>query len=74
LGGDLEQNIRELLDRQRTALGDLLRGWPVEDAAAQSSLTPDERGPAALRELKGVLSELSYLRTLDRDLQNALEA
>lgn len=71
---ETQRELTERLDRQRTALGDLLRGWPVEVGAAQSSLTPDERGPAALRELKGVLSELSYLRTLDRDLQNALEA
>lgn len=71
---ETQRELTERLDRQRTALGDLLRGWPVQDAGAQASLTPDERGPAALRELKGVLSELSYLRTLDRDLQNALEA
>jgi molecular chaperone HscB len=71
---ETQRELAERVDRQRTALSDLLRGWPVEDAAAQPSLTPDERGPAALRELKGVLSELSYLRTLDRDLQNALEA
>lgn len=71
---ETQRELAERVDRQRTALSDLLRGWPVEDAAAPPSLTPDERGPAALRELKGVLSELSYLRTLDRDLQNALEA
>jgi molecular chaperone HscB len=69
---ETQRELTERLDRQCSALGDLLRGWPPEDT--QSTLTPDERGPAALRELKTVLSELSYLRTLDRDLQNALEA
>ena len=71
---ETQRELTERLDRQRTALNDLLRGWPVQDDDARSQLTPDERGPAALRELKNVLSELSYLRTLDRDLQNALEA
>lgn len=71
---ETQRGLTERLDRQRTALTDLLRGWPAPDEDAQSQLTPDERGPAALRELKNVLSELSYLRTLDRDLQNALEA
>lgn len=71
---ETQRELAERLHRQRSTLGDLLRGWPEEDAAAQPSLTPDERGPAALRELKSVLSELSYLRTLDRDLQTALEA
>jgi molecular chaperone HscB len=71
---ETQRELDERLDRQRTALTELLRGWPAEEANAESALTPDERVPAALRELKNVLSELSYLRTLNRDLQNALEA
>lgn len=69
---ETQRELGERLTRQHTALDDLLRGWP--SSGATSDLTPDERIPAALRELKSVLSELSYLRTLDRDLQNALEA
>jgi len=71
---ETQRELTERLDRQRAMLADMLRGWPAENLAAGASPTPDERRPAALRELKNVLSELSYLRTLDRDLQNALEA
>ncbi|MBY0277728.1 DnaJ domain-containing protein [Candidatus Binatia bacterium] len=70
---ETQRELTERLERQRAALVDLLRGWPA-DPDAGSALVPDERIPAALRELKSALSELSYLRTLDRDLQNALEA
>jgi molecular chaperone HscB len=71
---ETQRELTERLDRQRSTLTDLLRGWPPADAASPPAMTPDERGPAALRELKTALSEISYLRTLDRDLQNALEA
>lgn len=69
---ETQRELSERLERQRTALDELLRGWPA--AATDSELAPDERIPAALRELKTALSELSYLRTLDRDLQTVLEA
>ena len=68
---ETQRELAERRERQRSALGDLLRGWPVGDDAPVAT---DERGTAALRDLKALLSELSYLRTLDRDLQNALEA
>ena len=71
---ETQRELAERLDRQRTAADELLRGWPRQDGEGSPDAAPDERGPAALRELKGILSELSYLRTLDRDLQNALEA
>lgn len=68
---ETQRELAERRERQRAALADLLRGWPVGD---DSPVAADERGAAALRDLKALLSELSYLRTLDRDLQNALEA
>jgi len=73
LRSGLAETQRELAERrahERRALDELLRGWPAGDGAND---LPDERGAVALRELKSVLSELSYLGTLDRDLQNALE-
>jgi molecular chaperone HscB len=71
LRGDLAETQRDLAERRardRAALEDLLHAWPADDAAR------DERSDAKLRELKGLLSELSYLNTLDRDLSAALEA
>lgn len=68
---ETQRELAERRERQRTALSDVLRGWPLGDDAP---VTTDERGAAAVRDLKALLSELSYLRTLDRDLQNALEA
>ena len=68
---ETQRELAERRDKQRTALTDLLRGWPLGDG---TPVAADERGTAALRDLKSLLSELSYLRTLDRDLQNALEA
>ncbi len=68
---ETQRELAERRDRQRTALNDLLRGWPLGDG---TPVAADERGASALRDLKSLLSELSYLRTLDRDLQNALEA
>jgi molecular chaperone HscB len=70
---ELVETQRELAarrERERRSLDELLRGWPLDE---QQHTAADERGSAALRELKGVLSELSYLATLDRDLQRALE-
>ena len=70
---DLVETQRELAERrtrERKALEDLLRGWPLD---REQKTAGDERGAAALRELKALLSELSYLGTLDRDLQRALE-
>ena len=68
---ETQRELAERRDRERKTLDELLRGWPVGQQQATAS---DERGAAALRELKSLLSELSYLRTLDRDLQSALEA
>jgi len=70
---ELVETQRELAarrERERKALDDLLRGWPLDQ---EQKTAADERGAAALRELKALLSELSYLGTLDRDLQRALE-
>jgi len=66
---ETQLELAERRERDRAALDALLRGWPAGDAATSGS----ERA-TAVRELKALLSQLSYLRTLDRDLQNALEA
>lgn len=63
------EDLRLRRERERAALESLLRSWPE---------TPnDVRGEAALAEVRGqlkrLLSELSYLRTLWRDVQGALE-
>ncbi|MEW6272157.1 MAG: Fe-S protein assembly co-chaperone HscB [Thermodesulfobacteriota bacterium] len=66
---EAHRDLTERRNRERTALAELLRGWPAGDGEPTAR---DERGAAAVRELKALLSELSYLRTLDRDLQAAL--
>jgi len=71
LRADLAETHRDLaerLARDRSALTELLHAWPGDDAER------DERSAAKLRELKTLLSELSYLKTLDRDVSAALEA
>jgi molecular chaperone HscB len=68
---ETQRDLGERRARARVALDELLRGWPAGDG---TPTVGDERGAAALRELKALLSELSYLRTLDRDLQAALAA
>ncbi|HEY8516862.1 MAG TPA: DnaJ domain-containing protein [Candidatus Binatia bacterium] len=67
---ETHRDLTERRNRERAALAELLRGWPVGDDGEPT--TRDERGAAAVRELKALLSELSYLRTLDRDVQAAL--
>lgn len=66
-----QRELAERRDRDRAVLAELLRDWPLPDGTGTAE---GERGAAAVRELKSLLSQLSYLRTLDRDLQNALEA
>jgi curved DNA-binding protein CbpA len=69
----LGETQRELLarrDRERAQLDGLLRAWP--DSSPEGA--PPARVRAAARaELKRLLSELSYLGTLARDLDTALE-
>lgn len=67
---EVQRDLAARRARDRTALDELLRGWP---AGRDASGTADDSGATVLRELKGLLSELSYLRTLDRDLQTTLE-
>lgn len=64
LGEDLRRTgagLSQRRDKERTKVENLLRDWPGDDDG-------DARA-----ELKGVLSELSYLRTLARDVSLALE-
>lgn len=68
---ETQRDLAERRERDRAALDELLRSWPAGDGTPTAA---DERGTAAVRDLKSLLSQLSYLRTLDRDLQNALEA
>ncbi len=66
LAAELRQVGTELSERQneeRTTMENLLRNWPGDEQAAA----------AARAELKSLLSELSYLRTLARDVRGALE-
>lgn len=64
---EMQRELAERRARDQATLDGLLRAWPA-DAGED-----DERRTAARRELKTLLSELSYLRTLDRDLRKALE-
>lgn len=67
---ETQRDLAERRGRDRAALDELLRSWPVGD---DTQMSGDDRGAAAVRELKSLLSQLSYLRTLDRDLQSVLE-
>jgi molecular chaperone HscB len=67
---ETQRELAERRERDRRSLDELLRGWPLDE---KNDTAADERGAAALRELKALLSELSYLGTLDRDLKKALE-
>jgi molecular chaperone HscB len=66
---ETQQELGERRDGDRAELDALLHDWPEGDPA-----TGGERTKAALAGLKSLLSELSYLRTLERDLQSVLEA
>lgn len=65
---ETQQELGERREQDRGKLDTLLREWPDGDPA-----TGGERAKAAVATLKSLLSELSYLRTLERDLQGALE-
>jgi len=65
-------DVVERVARDREALDALLHDWPPANPTAGGDAA--ERNISALRDLKTVLSELSYLRTLGRDLQRELEA
>lgn len=67
---ETQQELGERREQDRRKLDVLLRDWPDDDRAASSERA---RERTALEGLKSLLSELSYLRTLERDLQNALE-
>lgn len=63
---EMESVGSDVADRvayRRAQLGELLGSWPPDGAAAE---------PARAR-LKSLLSELSYLRTLERDVRHALD-
>lgn len=62
---DLRETMADLTNRlseERTAVEKLLRDWPREGNGTEASRT----------ELKRLLSEISYLRTLTRDVRGAL--
>jgi molecular chaperone HscB len=67
---DLRRELRsardELQERERALLETLQRNFARWDARAAEP-------PALTRELKGILSELAYVRTLIRDVERALE-
>lgn len=60
--------IAARIDTERDVLRDLLEGWPTDEPA-------DGRESLATRtkRLKELLSELSYLKTLDREVRAGLE-
>lgn len=64
---EMQRELAERRARDQATLDGLLRAWPADADEG------DECRAAARRELKSLLSELSYLRTLDRDLRKALE-
>lgn len=59
----IRAGLSRRLAGERERVEEILRGWPTEG-------TPDHE---ARKNLKEVLSELSYLRTLSRDVERALE-
>jgi molecular chaperone HscB len=73
LADELAETRAGLLARrasEREALSALLRAWPQVES--QKTSQQDGSGPAR-EQLKRRLSELSYLRTLARDVQTLLE-
>lgn len=67
LDGELQTVHAELADRldaQRAGVETLLRTWPTDETLDTAAVRLD---------LKRALSELSYLRTLVRDVRHALE-
>ncbi len=59
----VQAELSERMKRERTTVENVLRDWPGDETSAEPSRT----------ELKNLLSELSYLRTLARDVRAALE-
>lgn len=59
----IQDELSRRMNEQRTKVEQLLRDWPDGEASAAPSRA----------ELKDLLSELSYLRTLTRDVRGALE-
>lgn len=60
---EINDDLSERMNTERQTVERILREWP-SDAAGESD---------ARTKLKGVLSELSYLRTLTRDVRGAIE-
>ena len=60
----IQDHLTERMNEGKDEIVNILRGWPTEKEAASS----------ARANLKSLLSELSYLRTLTRDVRTALEA
>lgn len=69
---ETQSQLAQRVAHDRATLETMLRDWPDASPAAGGDATA--RRTTALRDLKALLSELSYLRTLDRDLQRELEA
>jgi molecular chaperone HscB len=63
--GSLHAEIESRIGAEREALAELLDGWPADARNGGA----DERA----RRLKELLSELSYLKTLDREVRAGLE-
>jgi molecular chaperone HscB len=61
---EIEKQIRD----ERDALTELLHEWPTVDEGEDSQPSADRS-----RQLKRRLSELSYLKTLDREVRSGLE-
>ncbi|MDG2307946.1 MAG: hypothetical protein P8R42_25490 [Candidatus Binatia bacterium] len=59
----VQSDLTERMNEERSKVERLLGDWPSDEKTA---------GPSRA-ELKGLLSELSYLRTLARDVRGALE-
>jgi len=68
---DAQRDCLARRDRERAQLDGLLRAWP--DSSPEGASAARARS-AAREELKRLLSELSYLGTLARDLDGALES
>lgn len=59
----IQSELAERMKKERTTVEGLLNDWPEDETSAAPKRA----------ELKSLLSELSYLRTLTRDVRGALE-